>query len=195
MITCCPTELTVPHWPRPHWPRPHYCHTCDILLNISHVTFCWPWLCLTDLWTTFHILNQNSRPCNGWWGSMLRRVRNCRFIIIIIIITFGAARLIRYRKLLVCRFCELEKYSDKLVFHFFVLGNRELKLEITVFIIFLSGAGITYLLPAENSFITVYAYFISITTIIIIITDLLWRRCLTGAQQRLIKVCLVKIIN
>ena len=23
----------------------------------------------------------NSRPCNGWWGSMLRRVRNCRFII------------------------------------------------------------------------------------------------------------------
>ena len=28
----------------------------------------------------------NSRPCNGWWGSMLRRVRNCRFIIIIIII-------------------------------------------------------------------------------------------------------------
>jgi len=22
--------------------------------------------------------------CNGWWGSMLRRVRNCRFIIIII---------------------------------------------------------------------------------------------------------------
>jgi len=28
----------------------------------------------------------NSRPCNGWWGSVLRRVRNCRFIIIIIII-------------------------------------------------------------------------------------------------------------
>ena len=25
----------------------------------------------------------NSRPCNGWWCSMLRRVRNCRFIIII----------------------------------------------------------------------------------------------------------------
>jgi len=28
----------------------------------------------------------NSRPCNGWWGSMLRRIRNCRFIIITIII-------------------------------------------------------------------------------------------------------------
>jgi len=31
----------------------------------------------------------NSRPCNGWWGSMLRRIRNCRFIIIIIIISIG----------------------------------------------------------------------------------------------------------
>ena len=26
----------------------------------------------------------NSRPCNGWWCSMLRRIRNCRFIIIVI---------------------------------------------------------------------------------------------------------------
>jgi len=29
----------------------------------------------------------SSRPCNGWWGSMLRRVRNRRFIIIFIIIS------------------------------------------------------------------------------------------------------------
>jgi len=36
-----------------------------------------------NLWTVII-----SRPCNGWWGSMLRRVRNCRFIIIIIIICF-----------------------------------------------------------------------------------------------------------
>jgi len=41
----------------------------------------------------------NSRPCNGWWGSMLRRVRNCRFIIIIIIIIISThVRLHQHKK-------------------------------------------------------------------------------------------------
>ena len=38
----------------------------------------------------------NSRPCNGWWGSMLRRVRNCRFIIIIIIYYYYLQPFLRY---------------------------------------------------------------------------------------------------
>ena len=40
-------------------------------------------LTVTDMTTQHCILRSidNLRPCNGWWGSMLRRVRNCRFII------------------------------------------------------------------------------------------------------------------
>ena len=45
-------------------------------------------ICLTVIdMSKHHCISRhidNSRPCNGWWGSMLRRVRNCRFIIILL---------------------------------------------------------------------------------------------------------------
>ena len=52
----------------------------------------WQLTCQSN--TVFHSTGNidNSRPCNGWWGSMLRRVRNCRFIIIVGLYLFGCMK-------------------------------------------------------------------------------------------------------